>query len=106
MELINKNQKKLNDVCSKFNVTELFVFGSILNQNFNDESDIDFLVSIAEQDPLEYAENYFALKFALEKLFKRRVDLLEHRAIKNKTFENLINQKKMLVYASRNKNVA
>ena len=106
MELINKNRKELNKVCSTFKVDELYVFGSILTDKFNSKSDIDFIVSILSNDPIEYAENYFELKFELERIFKRKIDLLEQKAIRNKAFENLVNKKKMLVYARRNQGVA
>lgn len=106
MELINKHRQALEQACWAFNVEELYAFGSILTNTFNSESDIDFIVSIAVEDPLEYAENYFELKFELEKIFNRKIDLLEQKAIRNKTFEHLINQQKMLVYARRNQSVA
>ncbi len=106
MELINKYRKELDKACSTFKVDELYVFGSILTDKFNPESDIDFIVSILSTDPIEYAENYFELKFELERIFKRKIDLLEQKAIKNKTFENLVNKQKMLVYARRNQSVA
>lgn len=106
MELIDKHQKELEKVCSNYKVEELYAFGSILTDKFKSDSDIDFIVSILSKDPIEYAENYFELKFALEKIFKRKIDLLEEKAIKNKTFENLVNQQKMLVYARRNQGLA
>ncbi|HHJ49570.1 MAG TPA: hypothetical protein ENJ88_01520, partial [Phaeodactylibacter sp.] len=90
----NKHRKELNKVCSTYKVDKLYAFGSILTDKFNLESDIDFIVSIIANDPIEYAENYFELKFELEKIFRRRIDLLEQKAIRNKTFEDLINQKK------------
>jgi predicted nucleotidyltransferase len=106
MEIINKHRKELNKACLTYKVEELYAFGSVLTDSFNSESDIDFIVSILSNDPIEYAENYFELKFELENIFKRKVDLLEQKAIRNKTFENLVNKKKMLVYARRNQSVA
>ena len=106
MELINKYRKELEKACSTFKVEELYAFGSILTDKFKADSDIDFIVSILSSDTIEYAENYFELKFELERIFKRKIDLLEQKAIRNKTFENLVNQQKMLVYARRNQGVA
>jgi predicted nucleotidyltransferase len=106
MELLNKYRRELDKACSTFKVDELYAFGSVLTDKFNSESDIDFIVSIVSDDPIEYAENYFELKFELERIFKRKVDLLEQKAIRNKTFENLVNKNKMLVYARRNQGVA
>lgn len=106
MELINKYKKELDKACSTFEVDELYAFGSVLTDKFNSISDIDFIVSIMSKDPIEYAENYFELKFELERIFKRKIDLLEQKTIRNKAFENLVNKQKMLVYARRNQGVA
>ncbi len=106
MKQINKYRKELEKACLTFNVDELYAFGSILTDKFNSDSDIDFIVSILSNDPIEYAENYFELKFELERIFQRKIDLLEQKAIRNKTFENLVNQQKRLVYARRNQGMA
>lgn len=106
MELIQKYEKALHQACFTHNVEELYTFGSILTDKFNAESDIDFIVLIRSDDPIEYAENYFELKFELEKIFNRKIDLLEQKAIKNKRFEALINQQKVLVYARGNQGLA
>lgn len=106
MELLKKHEKELNEACATHNVDELYVFGSILTDKFNSNSDVDFIVSIASADPIEYAEHYFDLKFELEKIFDRKIDLLEQKAIRNKTFENLLNRKKRLVYARRSQSLA
>lgn len=106
MEVIDNYRKELDKACSTFKVNELYAFGSVLTEKFNTESDIDFIVSILSNDPIEYAENYFTLKFELERIFKRKIDLLEQKAIRNKTFENLINKQKMLVYARRSHGMA
>ena len=75
-----------------------YVFGSVLTPNFAPHSDIDLLVDFLDQDPLRYTSNYFQFKFELEKLFNRKIDLLEERALKNPYFIENINQKKQLLY--------
>ncbi len=106
MELIKKHKKEIFKACTAYQVETLFVFGSILTDSFNVESDIDLIVSISSKDPLEYAENYFALKFKLEKILNRKIDLLEQKAIKNQRFKKLIDQKKILVYGRGNSSMA
>lgn len=106
MGLLKKYREELEKACIAFQVDELYAFGSILTDKFKSDSDIDFIVSILSKDPIEYAENYFELKFELERLFDRKIDLLEEKAVKNKTFQNLVNQQKMLVYAKRNQGMA
>jgi predicted nucleotidyltransferase len=106
MDLIRKHRIKISELCRKYKVTELYVFGSILSSKFNNKSDIDFIVEIISNDPLDYSENYFNLKFDLEKLLKRKIDLLEKKSIKNKTFKHLVNKQKKLVYDRQGESVA
>lgn len=106
VRLIHQHIKELNEACLSHKVDKLYVFGSILTEKFNEASDMDFVVSISSDDPIEYAENYFELKFELERIFGRKIDLLEQKAIKNRVFENLLNEQKMLVYARGSQSMA
>jgi len=98
MNLLEKYNDSIDKVCKSSNVKNLFTFRSILTDKFNNESDIDLIVSFDTSDPIEYAENYFELKFKLENILGRPIDLLEQKSIKNKIFENLINKCKTLIY--------
>ena len=65
-----------------YKIKELYVFGSILGNNFNDESDIDILISFqndANYSLLEFIE----LRERLEAFFNRSVDLVEKESLKN-----------------------
>lgn len=86
MNLIDTNMDKLINLCKKHKVNKLFVFGSILTDKFSKDSDIDLIVDFKEVDLFEYADNYFSLKYSLEEIFQREVDLLEEKAIKNPFF--------------------
>lgn len=79
-------------------VRSLFAFGSVITDRFNSSSDIDLLVDIDDPDPISYSEKYFNLKFQLEKLFNRNVDLLEQKSLKNQYLIEEIDQTKVLVY--------
>jgi len=70
-----------------------------LTNRFNDNSDIDLVADIDSNDPFEYADNYFNLKFALQDLLKRPIDLLENKAIKNPFIRKNIDSSKFLIYA-------
>jgi predicted nucleotidyltransferase len=76
----------------------LYIFGSVLNSQFSNESDIDFLVTFANVELTEYADNYFDFKFSLEDLFQRQIDLLEEKAIKNPFFKKSVENSKKLIY--------
>lgn len=99
MNSILKNQlDTIRSLCERYRVKTLYVFGSVLTPNFDTHSDIDLLVDFLDQDALQYASNYFQFKFELEKLFNRKIDLLEERALKNPYFIENINPKKQLLY--------
>ncbi len=89
----------LRGLCQQNKVKSLYVFGSVLTDRFNDKSDIDLVVDIDSIDPIDYADNYFNLKFALQDLFKRQIDLLEDKAIKNPYIRQNIDNSKYLIYA-------
>lgn len=98
MNLIERDIDKIRELCSKHRVGKLFVFGSVLTDRFKSDSDIDFIVDFQDVDLYDYADNYFDLKFSLEDLFKRDVDLLEDKAIKNPYLRQSIDSSKQLVY--------
>lgn len=85
-------------LCCTHNVKSLFVFGSMLTKDFKYDSDIDLLVEIDETNPLIYADTYFNLKFQLEQMFHRKIDILEQRALKNPYLMARIDQSKMRLY--------
>lgn len=101
-QIIEKHTNKISDLCENHKVKSLYAFGSVLTTNFNEESDIDFIVDFFPQDVLEYADNYYELKFALEEILRRKIDLLEEKAIKNPYFKQVVNENKQLIYGYRN----
>jgi len=98
MNEIDKNIEIIRALCLKHKVYKLFVFGSALTEKFSRRSDIDLLVDFKDVDLYDYADNYFNLKDALEKIFNRDVDLLEDKAIKNPYLRQSIDSSKRLIY--------
>jgi uncharacterized protein len=98
MNIVEQNIDTIRGLCTKHKVSSLFVFGSIVKNKLKKNSDIDLLVDFGEIDVYEYADNYFDLKFSLENLFKRNVDLLEDKAINNPYLRQSIDSTKQLIY--------
>ena len=98
MNLIAININKLTLLCRQHKVKELYIFGSILTDGFNDLSDIDFLVQFNDIDIIDYFDNYMDFKEKLEDLFGRQIDLLENQAIRNPIFRKVLDREKRLVY--------
>lgn len=95
---LDKYNERIQKLCENHKVRNLYVFGSVVTNSFTENSDIDFVVDFNTKDPLDYADNYFSLKFSLEDLLKRPIDLLEQRGLKNKYIIQSINNTKKLVY--------
>jgi predicted nucleotidyltransferase len=90
--------KDISRLCETHGVKSLYAFGSVLTNEFHQDSDIDLIVDFADMEVEDYADNYFDFKFLLQDLLKRPVDLLEERAIKNPYFRQAVNQQRQLVY--------
>jgi predicted nucleotidyltransferase len=95
-------RESLTNVCQQFRVERLYLFGSAADGRFNSErSDLDFLVTLEDQPPGEYADNYLGLAQALEKLFGRPADLVTERAIRNPYFRETVFAARQLLYDRR-----
>ncbi len=98
MNLLDKHIVDINKLCSDLNVKRLYAFGSILTNKFGAESDIDLVVDFNPIDISIYAENYYNLKFSLQSILNRPIDLLEDNAIKNPYFRQNLNETRKLIY--------
>jgi len=77
---ITLHREELRELCRRFGVRRLDVFGSAARGDFDSaRSDIDFLVEFAAgEDDLA---RFLDFKQALEALLGRRVDLVDRKAI-------------------------
>jgi predicted nucleotidyltransferase len=99
--IITDNLNNIKTLCLRHEVKELFVFGSAALNEFNEESDVDLIVKFKTEVPVEaYADLYFDLADELEELFKRKVDLMTDRPIKNKYLKLTIEGSKQMIYAA------
>ena len=98
MNLIEAHITDISKLCSHHKVKQLYAFGSVLTNEFNNDSDIDLIVDFDPMDVSAYADNYFDFKFSLQKIFNRPVDLLEDKAIKNPYFRSSLHQQRKLIY--------
>jgi len=78
----------------------MYAFGSVCTDKFNENSDIDLLISFDNLSIDEYTDNYFDLHYKLENLFKREIDLLTDKSLSNPYFIQSLEQTKQLIYAA------
>ena len=91
---------ELRRICRRFHVRSLDVFGSAATgRGFDpDRSDVDVLVDLEPLPPAEYADAWFGLHEALERLLGRPVDLLTKAALENPHLRRRVEMERQTLY--------
>ncbi len=89
---------ELISICRKHKVSKLYAFGSVVNGNFTDQSDVDLIAEIDEPDPLQKGELWWSLYETLRQLLHREVDIISEKNLKNPYFIAELNETKQLIY--------
>ena len=93
------DRQKVAELCRRYGVAELALFGSVLRDDFRSDSDVDVLVSFgpeAHPSLLELVE----LREDLKDLFGREIDLVERAGLRNPFRRRAILSTAESVYAS------
>ncbi len=99
MNLVNKHIEQIKIICSEHLVEQLFIFGSINTDEFNEQSDVDILIQFSSLiNPVEYFNNYMDFKEKLESVLDREVDIVENQAVRNPIFRKILDRDKILIY--------
>lgn len=77
LEILKKHEA---DIRRKYRVKKIGVFGSFARGEGKEGSDIDVLIEF--EDGHKTFDNYMDLKYFLEDLFSRKVDLVTMKALK------------------------
>jgi predicted nucleotidyltransferase len=102
IKAITEHQQDLHNLCRRFNVKRLDVFGSALLEKTFDvqRSDIDFLVEFEKMEAVMHAKAYFGLLQALQDMFSCNIDLIEIKAVQNPYLLDSINKSRRRIYAA------
>ncbi len=77
---LNISREEIINFCQQNQIQELSVFGSVLREDFNKTSDIDFLVVFNPKIKLSLMD-LVSIQYQLEDKIGRKVDLVEKRSI-------------------------
>lgn len=80
-------------LCQQWGIIELALFGSILRDDFNPTSDVDFLVTFQPENNISLLD-LETLEEQLEKLLNRSVDIVTKKAIEKS--DNWIRRRNIL----------
>jgi len=79
---VQLDREALADFCHKWKIRELSVFGSALRNDFDDNSDLDFLVSFEPQSGWDLWD-MVAMREELIAIVGREVDIVVKEALRN-----------------------
>ena len=103
---ISKDRKRFILLCRNHNVRYLYAFGSSVTGRFSENtSDIDLLVEIDSEDPVDRGEKLLELWDQFETFFRRKVDLLTESSIHNPYLRKSIDSTKVLIFDGSGKKV-
>jgi len=77
-EILQRLQERQKEMATRFSVRRIGLFGSYLRGSESEKSDVDLIVDLSEPT----FDHYMDLKFYLEALFERSVDLVLSDTIK------------------------
>lgn len=99
---IEQHRAAIADLCRRYHVRRLEVFGSAARgDDFDPErSDADFLVEFDPSADLPALEEFFGFRDSLTQVLGRTVDLVEAGAVQNPYVLESINRSKECVYAA------
>jgi len=102
VSIIEQHRDALEQLCRRFRVKRLELFGSAATGDrfAGADSDLDFLVEFLPLEPGMHADAYFGLLGGLEDLFGRSIDLVMTRAIANPYFLESVNRTRTVLYAA------
>ena len=96
---LNKYKSQLIEICRKLSVERLDIVGSAARNDFDPKaSDIDVLIQFEGRENLFH--RYFDLKFELEELFGRKVDVIQESAIENPYIYESLKNDRIEIYAA------
>ena len=95
---LSELQKDIEKICKELSLRRLDLIGSAARDDYDENSDVDVLVTFEGDE--ELFDRYFELKQRLEKLFNRKVDVIEERAIKNPYFKKSIERDRVKIYGT------
>ncbi len=92
-------KEKIEEFCLRWKVVEFSLFGSVLRDDFDLDSDVDILVSLSEDADLDLFD-WTTMIEELEKIFGREVDLVEKSTLRNPFRRHAILTNREVIYAS------
>ena len=93
------DRSRIADFCRKWKISRMALFGSVLRSDFQPRSDVDVMVAFGSDSHWSLFD-VVDMKFELEAMFKRDVDIVEDGTIKNPIKRRCIYENLEVIYES------
>ena len=92
---IQVDTNMLSEFCRKWNVAELALFGSVLREDFTEDSDVDVLITF-EPDTHIGLIAFSGMELELAGIIGRKVDLVTRGGLKPLIKDSILSQAEIL----------
>lgn len=79
--IIQNSRKRISEICEKYQIKELSLFGSQARGDFSNNSDFDFLVDFKSEARISFFD-LGRIQNELEEIVKKKVDLVPKDGLK------------------------
>jgi len=93
------NHERIREFCQRWKIAEFSLFGSVLREDFNPESDVDVLISFEPDIPWSLFD-WMDMVDELKSIFGRDVDLVEKSGLRNPFRRHEILTRRQVIYAA------
>lgn len=91
--------ERLTDLCRRWRVAQLSLFGSVLRPDFRPDSDVDVLLTFSPEAPWTLLD-MTRLQDELALILGRNVDVVEEKSLKNPFRRREILRTRQVLYAA------
>ncbi|HSZ56637.1 MAG TPA: nucleotidyltransferase domain-containing protein [Tepidisphaeraceae bacterium] len=96
---INVDREKIVEFARKWHLREFSLFGSVLRDDFQPDSDVDVLISFMPGHAMTL-ESFIEMRDELRGIFGREVDLVEKQLVRNPFRRHEILTTRQVLYAA------
>ena len=100
MKIIDDLRQELPNVCEKYDIAFVDLFGSLARDEEQADSDIDLIIDFNEPRNFETSKRFFGFLHSIEDRYGRNVDILTPTSLKNPYLIEEINKDRIRLYGN------
>jgi predicted nucleotidyltransferase len=95
---LNILRKEIPEVCSRYGIAYVDVFGSVARNEQVEDSDLDLIIELEEPRRTRMTQRFFGFLHTLEDRYQLKVDLLTEKSLTNPYLIRNINKERIRIY--------